>query len=110
MFPLGLDDKVFDATVINDTVVGVDRRSRPVTLGYTARTDSDTAAWGYNADLAANTGSGRNNDLASYQNEDPRITTVHWKALRGGAELLGALSRRPGSGRRAASTSTAPTC
>lgn len=42
---LGLEDKVFDAAVINDTVVGVDRRSRPVTLGYTARTDSDTAAW-----------------------------------------------------------------
>jgi hemolysin activation/secretion protein len=40
--------------------------------------------WGYNADLAFNTGSGRNNDLASYQSEDPRITTVHWKALRGG--------------------------
>lgn len=80
----GFDDKVFDATVINDTVVGVDRRSRPVTLGYTARIDSDTASWGYNAELAANTGSGRNNDLFSYQNEDPRITTEHWKALRGG--------------------------
>jgi hemolysin activation/secretion protein len=80
----GLDDKVFDATVINSTVVGVDRRSRPVTLGYTARVDSDTASWGYNAELAVNTGTGRNNDLFSYQNEDPRITTVHWKALRGG--------------------------
>jgi hemolysin activation/secretion protein len=90
---LGLDDKVFDATVINDTIVGVDRRSRPVTLGYTARTDSDSAAWGYNLDLAANTGSGRNNDLASYQNEDPRITTVHWKALRGGVSYSAALAQ-----------------
>ena len=80
---LGLDDKVFDATVINDTAVGSDRRSRPLTLGYSARTDSDTASWGYNVDLAANTATGRNNDLFSYQNEDPRITTVHWKAVRG---------------------------
>jgi hemolysin activation/secretion protein len=80
----GLEDKVFDAAVVNDTVVGVDRRSRPATLGYTARTDSDAAMWGYNVELAVNTGSGRNNDLASYQNENPRISTVHWKALRGG--------------------------
>jgi hemolysin activation/secretion protein len=83
---LGLDDKVFDATVINNTVIPgvVDRRSRPVTLGYTARIDSDTASWAYNIEFAANTGSGRNNDLASYKNEEPRISTVHWKALRGG--------------------------
>ncbi|NPC57159.1 ShlB/FhaC/HecB family hemolysin secretion/activation protein [Caenimonas soli] len=80
----GLEDKVFDATQISGIVVGVDRRSRPITLGYSARTESDAAVRAYNVDLAFNTGSGRNNDLASYQNEDPRISTVHWKALRGG--------------------------
>ena len=80
----GLEDKMFDAAQIDGTVVGADRRSRPITLGYSARTESDAAVWGYNVDLAFNTGSGRNNDLASYQSEDPRITTVHWKALRGG--------------------------
>jgi hemolysin activation/secretion protein len=80
---LGLDDKVFDATVINDTPVGSDRRSRPLTLGYSAHTDSDTASWGYNLDLAANTATGGNNDLVSYRNEDPRISTVHWKAVHG---------------------------
>jgi hemolysin activation/secretion protein len=89
---LGLEDKVFEATVLNETVIGVDRRSRPLTLGYTARTDADTAAWGYNIDLAANTGTGRNNDLSSYQNEDPRITTEHWKALRGGASYSAAFA------------------
>ena len=81
---IGLDDKVFDATEISGVTVGVDRRSRPVTLGYAARTESDTSVWGYNVDLSVNTGSGSNNDLASYQNEDPRIDTVHWKALRAG--------------------------
>jgi hemolysin activation/secretion protein len=80
---LGIEDKVFEATVLSGTVVGFDRRSRPLTLGYTSRTESDTSVWGYNLDVAANTGSGRNNDLASYTNEDTRIDTVHWKAVRG---------------------------
>jgi len=81
-----LDDKVFDASKINDIVVpgALARRSRPVTVGYTARTETDTALWGYNVDFAINTGSGRHNDLASYQSEDPRITTTRWKAVRGG--------------------------
>ena len=84
---LGLDDKVFDASRINDIVVpgALDRRSRPLTLGYTARTETDTAVWGYNAELAWNTGTGANNDLVSYQSEDPRIDTVHFKVLRGAA-------------------------
>lgn len=83
----GLEDKVFDAAQINNIVVpgALHRRSRPLTLGYTARTETDTAVWGYNMELAANTGSGAHNDLASYQSEDPRISTTRWKALRGGA-------------------------
>lgn len=86
----GFEDKVFEATRINDIVVPgtLDRRSRPLTLGYTARTESDTATWGYNVDLAVNLGGGAHNDLASYQTEDPRITTTRWKALRGGVSYL----------------------
>ena len=83
---VGLEDKVFDAALLNGEGFGQeDRRSRPLTLGYTARTESDTAAWGYNAELAWNTGGGAHNDLASWRTEDPRIATVHFKALRGAA-------------------------
>ncbi|MEJ5990772.1 ShlB/FhaC/HecB family hemolysin secretion/activation protein [Ramlibacter sp. PS3R-8] len=84
---LALDDKVFDASRINDaTLAGAsDRRSRPITLGYAARMETDTAVWGYGAELAANTGSGANNNLESYRSEDPRIEDVHWWAVRGSA-------------------------
>jgi hemolysin activation/secretion protein len=89
----GVEDKVFDATQISGIVVGVDRRSRPITVGYSARTDTDAAVYAYNTDLAFNTGSGRGNDLASYQTEDPRITTTHWKALRGSASYSAPLAQ-----------------
>ena len=65
-------------------MVGADRRSRPVTLGYSARTESDAACWGYNVDLAVQYRQRPQQRPGSYQNEDPRISTVHWKALRGG--------------------------
>jgi hemolysin activation/secretion protein len=83
----GVDDKVFKATTIDGVVAGVDRRSRPFTLGYSARMESDTSIWGYNADIAANLPGGPNNDLASYRTEsaDPaRFTTARWKAVHGG--------------------------
>lgn len=87
---VALDDKVFEATRINNIVVPgtLDRRSRPITVGYTARTETDAAIWGYNVDFAFNTGSGANNDLVSYQSEDARITTTRWTALRGGFNYL----------------------
>ena len=84
---VGIDDKVFDASRINNIVLPgtLDRRSRPIVVGYTARHETDTAFWGYNTDLAWNTGAGAGNDLVSYRSEDPRIDTVRWKALRGAA-------------------------
>lgn len=82
---LGIEDKMFDAAEINGIPIGLDRRSRPLTLGYTARTETDTAVWGYNAEFAWNTGSGSSNDLLSWQTEDPRISTVHFTALRAAA-------------------------
>jgi hemolysin activation/secretion protein len=90
-----LDDKLFEAARINDVVApnALNRRSMPVTVGFTARTESDTAVWGYNTDLAWNTGWGSSDDLASYQSEDARITKLHWKALRGGASYTAPLAQ-----------------
>ena len=82
---VGFDDKLFRASVINDQTIGVDRRSRPITLGYATRTETDTAVWGYNVDFAFNTTGGHGNDLDSYRAEDPNIGTTRWKALRGSA-------------------------
>jgi hemolysin activation/secretion protein len=89
----GLDDKVFDATIVSGVVVGEDRRSRPISIGYTARTESDAAVWGYNTDLSVNTGSGAHNDLFSYQSEDARVDTVRWKAVRGGIHYTAPLAQ-----------------
>jgi hemolysin activation/secretion protein len=89
---IGLEDKLFEGALLNGLGFGQeDRRSRPITLGYTARTETDTSVWGYDASFAVNTGQGSHNDLASYQTEDPRVDTVHWKALRGTASYTAPL-------------------
>jgi hemolysin activation/secretion protein len=87
---LGLDDKRFNATQVNGLPAPgqVDRSSRPLTVGYVARIESDAAVWGYNLDVAANLTGGSGNDLAAYQSEDPRIDTADWKVLRAGANYL----------------------
>lgn len=87
---VGIDDKQFDVTKINGVpLFGQQiRRSRPLTLGYTAKLESDSTVWGYNVDFSTNVSGGSGNDLASYQSEDPRVSTVDWKVLRGGANYL----------------------
>ena len=86
-FSIGVDDKLFNALVINGLPVAgtADRRSRPLTVGYTARVESDTAVWGYSAELAFNLAGGDGNTLAAYVTEDPRITTSGWRALKASA-------------------------
>jgi hemolysin activation/secretion protein len=89
---VGIENKVFEEALLNGVSFGQrDRRSVPVSIGYTARTETDAAVWGYTAALAWNTGWGSNNDLASYRSEDARIDTVHWKALRGTASYTAPL-------------------
>ena len=63
-------------------------RSRPLSLGYTARVESDQAVWGYNTELALNTGAGDGNNLAAYKSEDARIDTARFKVLRANANYL----------------------
>ncbi len=87
---LSLEDKQFDVTQIDGVPLAgqMVRRSRPLTLGFNGKQESDTANWGYNLEVAANIPSGSGNDVTSYQTEDPRVTTAAWKALRGGANYL----------------------
>lgn len=90
---LSLDDKRFDITEISGTPVPgqLVRRSRPLTVGYTARVDSDTAVWAYSVELAHNLSGGGGNNLAAYQSEDLRIGTSRFTALRANASHAGLL-------------------
>jgi hemolysin activation/secretion protein len=87
---IGLDDKKFNATKLNGVIIPgqLDRGSRPLSLGFTARIESDAAAWGYNAELAANLPGSSGNNLEAYKTEDARIDAVNWTVLRGGANYL----------------------
>ena len=87
---VALDQKLFNASMVNGVVVPgqLERGSRPLTLGYTVRVESDTSVWGYNADLAVNLPGSSGNNLAAYQSEDIRISNEYWKLIRGGANYL----------------------
>jgi hemolysin activation/secretion protein len=80
----GLDEKLFKVSKINGVLVPgqQDRGSRPLTLGYTAKTETDTSVWGYGTELAVNLPGSTGNNLAAYQTEEARIQTVDWNILR----------------------------
>lgn len=90
---LALDDKRYDITEISGVPVPGQqvRRSRPLTVSYSARVERSTAIWGYNVDLAHNLAGGNGNNLSAYQSEDPRITQARFTALRANANYLGVL-------------------
>jgi hemolysin activation/secretion protein len=94
---LALDEKLFNASKIDTggvvTVVQADRTSRPLTLGYSGRKESDTAYWGYGVDLALNLPGGPGNNLTAYQTEDARIMTDRWTALHANLQYLAPLAR-----------------
>ena len=87
---LALDQKLFNVSMVNQVPVPgqLERGSRPLTLGYTVRVESDTSVWGYNADLAVNLPGSRGNNLVAYQSEDIRISNEYWKLIRGGANYF----------------------
>jgi hemolysin activation/secretion protein len=91
---LAYDNKLFKAAVINGSAIGVDRRSTPVSLGYTQRNESNAAVWSYNTDFSFNTGSGSGNTLQAYQEEDSRITTRSFKILHAGANYSAELGQK----------------
>jgi hemolysin activation/secretion protein len=80
---LALDEKHFNVSKINDVPVPgqMERSSRPLTLGYSARQEADRALGSYSADLAVNLPGNSGNTLQAYQTEDGRIQTVDWTAL-----------------------------
>jgi hemolysin activation/secretion protein len=98
-----LDEKIFNANRANNGPLALGQpaliSSRPFSVGYSARVESDAALWGFNADLAFNLPGGSGNNLTDYQTAnagsaapDLRISTVSWKALRGGANYLTAFA------------------
>ena len=91
---LALDSKQFDVTQINGApLAGQEiRHSVPLTFGYSAKMETDTSIWGLNANLAMNMPFAGAENLGAYQSEDPRVSTVRWKALRGGGNYATGLS------------------
>ena len=89
-----LDEKLFKVSKINGVQVPgqQDRGSRPLTLGYTSKTETDTSVWGFGTELAMNLPGSTGNNLAAYQTEEARIETVDWNILRLNGSYLTALS------------------
>jgi hemolysin activation/secretion protein len=90
---LSLDDKLFNASKVNGVVIAgqSDRGSRPLTIGYTARMESDTSIWGYNVDFAANLPGSSGNNLSAYKTEDARISNNSWTAVHAAVNYLAPL-------------------
>jgi hemolysin activation/secretion protein len=86
---LGFNDRQFDVTKINGipSPGQLARRSRPLSIGYSARIDSDKRFWAYNLDVSTNLSGGAGNTLAAYQSEDPRVSTTKAAVVRGGVNL-----------------------
>ncbi len=92
---VGLEDRQFNITEINGIPISGQqmRRSRPLTVSYNARHETDTWVLNYNTELALNLSGGSGNDLTAYKSEDPRISTTRWKALRAATSYSATLPR-----------------
>jgi hemolysin activation/secretion protein len=84
-----LDDKLSEASSVSGVVIGVDRRSRPLTLGYNLRVEADNYSWDLAANYAINVVSGAGNNDVTYALEDPaRNLRARWRAARLNANLI----------------------
>ena len=94
---VGLEDKVFDATSVTPvgggamTVLSERRRSRPLSVGFQAKQQSETHYWDAHLTLATNLPGGRGNTLTAYQSENPTVTRTRWTALRWGGSRVSQL-------------------
>jgi hemolysin activation/secretion protein len=81
---VGLEDKTFDATLMNGVALSGQtlRRTRPLSLGYASGAQSDRAKWDAAVSVLLNLPGGAGNDLASYRSESPSVTRARWTALR----------------------------
>ena len=85
---LRLDDKLSQALAVNGLAIGVDRRSRPISVGYLFKGAANNAPFGFGVDYSVNTPSGAGNNDVSYQLEDPqRPLRARWNKLRADANL-----------------------
>ncbi len=87
---VNLDEKLFNASKVDGNAVqgALDRGSRPITLGYTARVEADSSALNYNAEISVNLPGSAGNNAEAYVTDDARIRSVNWSALRLGANYL----------------------
>ena len=90
---LAWEDKVFNPTELNGVALAgqTARRTRPLSLGYTARGQSERSYWDAQTSLAVNMPGGRGNNLASYQTESTAIASARWRAWRARGNWVGAL-------------------
>ena len=80
---LRLDDKLSKASAVNGLAIGVDRRSRPITVGYLVKGDVKDYPFGFGVDYSVNSPTGAGNDDTAYQLEDPqRPLRARWSKLR----------------------------
>ena len=80
---LRLDDKLSKASAVNGLAIGVNRRSRPVTVGYLVKGDVKDYPFGFGVDYSVNSPTGAGNDDTAYQLEDPqRPLRARWSKLR----------------------------
>lgn len=84
---LGITDKLFDNTVdFLGTPLGVDVRSRPLTLGYRGRRDGRRQEWEFYLDYSVNLPGGEHNTGEAYR--DTRAgADEDWRALHFGGRL-----------------------
>lgn len=90
---LAWEDKVFNPTEFNGVALAGQtlRRTRPLSLGYTARGHSDQSYWDAHMAVVVNMSGGRGNNVAAYQTESPAITRAHWSAWRARGNWVGTL-------------------